>query len=71
LVVGKFDKDKFTNEIALLENKINRDINYHVYSENDISEKLKNGNTFLNKIFVSSKILLTGNLDEYYEPTND
>ena len=68
LIVGKFDKDKFVNEITLLENKINRDINYHIYSKDDIFEKLKNDNTFINKIFISSKILLKGNLNEYYEP---
>ena len=68
LIVGKFDNDKFVNKITLLENKINRDINYHIYSENDIFEKLKNDNTFINKIFISSKILLKGNLNEYYEP---
>ncbi|MCK5211972.1 nucleotidyltransferase domain-containing protein [Candidatus Parcubacteria bacterium] len=68
LIVGKFDKDKFVNEIILLENKINRDVNYHIYSEDDIIKKLKNDNTFINKIFISSKILLKGNLNEYYEP---
>jgi predicted nucleotidyltransferase len=69
LVVGKFDKDIFVNKIVALENEIKRDINYHVYSEDDIIEKLKNDNTFINKIFISSKILLKGNLNEYYEPT--
>ncbi len=68
LVVGDFDINKFTNEITALENKISRDINYHVYSEDDLSQKLKNDNTFINKIYISSKILLKGNLNEYYEP---
>ncbi len=68
LVVGEFDINKFTNEITVLENKISRDINYHVYSENDLSQKLKSDNTFINKIYISSKILLKGNLNEYYEP---
>lgn len=68
-VVGNFDKDKFSSEIALLENKIKRDINYHIYSEDGLAEKIKNSNTFINKIFISPKIILKGNLDEYYKST--
>ncbi len=67
-VVGSFSKDNFSEEIASLENKIKRDINYHIYSEKDLAHKFKNNNNFISRIFISPKMLLKGNLDEYYKP---
>lgn len=63
VMVGKFPHRHFTNEIRHLEAKLNREINFTVYSEEDFEkEKIKDGG-FLNLILKDKIIILKGKLD--------
>ena len=62
VVVGKFPHDKFTRDIRSLESKLNREINYTYYSEEEfIKEKRKKGG-FLALILKGKNIVLRGKI---------
>ena len=60
VLVGRFPLDKLTNQMRKLESRLNREINFSYYSEEDFgSEKNKKG-SFLNIIFKNKIIMLKG-----------
>lgn len=64
-LAGDADQNYLTEKINELERELCREINYHVYSQQEIAEKLRANNDFLIRIFSEPKLPLKGNPDEY------
>jgi len=62
IVVGKIPQDKFTGDIHNLESKLNREINFTFYSEEEFKKERKKEGGFLNIILNDAIILLKGKL---------
>ena len=62
VIVGKFPLDVFTDQIRKLESRLNREINFNYYSEDDFKkEKVKKG-AFLNTVLKDRIITLKGKI---------
>jgi predicted nucleotidyltransferase len=61
-VVGKFNRDHFTNEARGLESKLNREINFTVYSEGEFEIERKKEGGFLNLVLKDKIIILKGKI---------
>lgn len=57
LAVGSPDIEKFSQEIKSLEKKLDREINYIIFSQNEYKEKIKTKDPFLTDI-LKNKIIL-------------
>jgi len=64
MLIGKIDQDYLMNKINKVEEELKREINYHLYSKDEIIKQLKNNNDFLIKVFNEPKIIFKGNIDE-------
>lgn len=61
LLVGKPSvEDKLVRQIAHLEKKLQREINYKLYSEDEYRQKRSKSNPFLEEVLTDKKILLKG-----------
>jgi len=64
LIVGKPQVEaKLLKEIPQLEKKLQREINYKLYSEKEYRKKKKGGESFLEEVLSDKKIILKGNPD--------
>lgn len=63
VIIGNPIEDDLLAEINELENNIEREINYHLYSENDFKIKLKTS-SFLRNI-IQNTLFLTNNKNEF------
>jgi len=62
LIVGRPDlEDRLIKEMTRLERKLQREINYKLYSEPEYREKQKKGDPFLEEILSDQIIILKGN----------
>lgn len=59
-VVGKFPQDKFTQDIRSLESRLNREINFSVYSEGEFNKEKEKEGGFLNIVLNGEIITLKG-----------
>lgn len=64
MLIGKIDEDLLIDEIDKLETELKREINYHIFNEEEIIDNLKKGDNFLISIFNQPLIILKGNLNE-------
>jgi len=60
LIIGKVDEGKLIEEINKLERKLQREINYAIYGEEDFNKKKEEGNPFILDILKEKKIFLIG-----------
>jgi predicted nucleotidyltransferase len=60
MIVGTPDEDLLVSKIAKLEKQLNREINYHIFSEKDWKKKIKEKDPFLENILSQPKIFLIG-----------
>jgi predicted nucleotidyltransferase len=65
LLIGKTNQDLLVKELSKLENKLNREINYHLISRLEIIKKIKNRDSFFINIFASPLINLKGEPYEF------
>ncbi|MBM3246619.1 MAG: hypothetical protein FJZ13_04755 [Candidatus Omnitrophica bacterium] len=63
LLVGKFSEDDFLKKISALEDKLQREINYTVYSAQEFAKKSKQKGSFLNEMLKTKPIILKGSTD--------
>lgn len=63
VVVGKFDRDKFTGQLRGLESKLDREINFSSYTREEFDKERKKGGSFLDLILKDKVILLKGSRD--------
>ena len=60
MIVGDVNEDVLIERISKLENKIEREINYHIYGEKEFGERRKEENSFVSKILLKPVIFLIG-----------
>lgn len=63
VAVGKFNRDRFTGDIRNLEEKLNREINFTVYTEDEFKKERKKEGSFLNLVLKDKFIILKGRLN--------
>lgn len=64
-IVGEVDQDILIERIRELEIKIGRDVNYHVYSREEVMKRINIQNDFINNIFNNKVLLLKGNINDF------
>ncbi len=64
LIIGKINEDKLIDELNKLERKLQREINYTLYSKDEFEKKREKGNYFISDIIQGKKITLIGNENE-------
>ena len=64
MIIGKPNEDKLMAHILKIEDKINREINYHIFSLSDWKKQTKGKNSFIGNILVQPKIFLIGNQND-------
>jgi len=67
MIIGNPDEDKLISDINKLENKLNREINYHIYSSLDVEQNIKKNNSFIKNVLSGQKIFLIGDQNELSE----
>lgn len=60
LLVGNFSEDELIKKLTSLENKLQREINYTIYSPREFAKKMKIKGSFLNEVLKTKFILLKG-----------
>jgi len=60
MIVGDVNEDDLIERISKLENKIEREINYHIYGEEEFGERRKEENSFISKILLKPMVFLIG-----------
>ncbi len=63
LLIGKFSEDDLLKKISSLENKLQREINYTVYSTQEFAKKSKQKGSFLNEVLKTKPIFLKGRVN--------
>ncbi|MFO8052926.1 MAG: nucleotidyltransferase domain-containing protein [Candidatus Omnitrophota bacterium] len=64
LIIGKPNEDKLSSCLDNLEEKLQREINYKLYSLVNFREDIKNKEPFISEILEDKKIMIKGNEDE-------
>jgi len=59
-LIGKVDESKLIREMNKLEKKLQREINYTIYSKNDLAKKKLQNDSFLTDVWKNKKIFLIG-----------
>jgi predicted nucleotidyltransferase len=70
MLIGDINQNALTTEIGSLEGKIAREINYHIYSSQEIVKKIKEHDGFISNIFLSPIIKLKGNPYDFTGTSN-
>ena len=68
MLIGSADQDKLIKAVSAAEEKLSREINYHVFTKDEILEKIRQKDSFFINIFSEPKIILKGNLNEFTIP---
>jgi predicted nucleotidyltransferase len=63
VAVGKFNRDHFTSDIRNLEAKLNREINFTVYTEDEFERERKKEGGFLNLVVKDKIVILKGRIN--------
>jgi len=63
-LIGNIREDQLIKELERLETKLQRDINYNLYSRKLFQQEAAEGNAFLREILADKKIMLIGTVDE-------
>lgn len=64
LVVGNPDEDKLMQKIENLEKQLQREINYNIYPEKELKDRIRKKDSFILNILKRPKIILKGSLSE-------
>jgi hypothetical protein len=70
MLIGDVNQDFLTASISSLEGKMAREINYHIYSKQEIARKIEKRDGFISNIFVSPIIKLKGNPYDFTRTSN-
>ncbi len=70
MLIGDINQDAFITMLSSLEGKIAREINYHIYSNQEIVKKIKEKDGFISNIFLSPIIKLKGNPYDFTGTSN-
>lgn len=61
MIIGTINEDKLIEKISALEDKIGREINYHIFDEFEFKKRLKESDAFIKGILLKPTIFLIGN----------
>lgn len=64
MIIGKVNEDELISKLNKLEQKLQREINYTIYSKKEFDKKKEEGNSFILDVIEGKKILLIGNENE-------
>jgi len=64
MIIGDPEENFLIEEVSKLEKRINREINYHIFSRKELKDKVKKKNSFIKGVLSRPKIFLIGNKDE-------
>lgn len=64
LIAGNPDEDKLMQKIEHLEKKLQREINYNIYPDEEFKEKIREKDSFILNILKRPKIILRGSVNE-------
>jgi len=62
-LVGNFNEDDLLEKISPIENKMQREINYTIYSPQEFAQVIKKEGNFLNQVLKTKLIFLKGQLN--------
>lgn len=65
LIGEEVDQDILIDKVRVLENELNREINYHIYGKEELIKKIKENNSFIINIISEPIISLKGNSNEF------
>lgn len=65
MLIGENAPDLLPNKISRLENELNREINFHIYSKKEFIEKINKKDSFVINIISDSLITLKGDPHEF------
>ncbi len=60
MIIGKPDLTEINEVISNLEEKLNREINYMCFDQEEFKERRKAGDAFINEVLSGEKIMLKG-----------
>ena len=61
MIVGEIDENILVRKISKLENKLDREINYHIFSQKEFAKRVKGKDFFISGILSKPVIFLIGN----------
>lgn len=61
MIIGEIDEDGLIKKISKIEDKIGREINYHIFSEKEFAKRIKDKDFFISGILAKPVIFLIGN----------
>ena len=64
MIIGNPDEDTLVAKISKIEERIGREVNYHILSHSDWKKKVKEKNSFIKNILIQEKIFLIGNQND-------
>lgn len=64
MIISNISDKSVNNLIKRVENKINRVVNYSIYSKQEIEKRIKNNDNFIKTVLERPIILITGNKDD-------
>lgn len=66
MMIGEeVDQDVLVDKVRVLENELNREINYHIYRKQEFIKNIKENNSFIINIICDPIISLKGNSNEF------
>ncbi|MDO8668296.1 MAG: nucleotidyltransferase domain-containing protein [bacterium] len=65
MLIGEVDQDILIDKVRVLENELNREINYHIYRKQEFIKNIKENNSFIINIISDPIISLKGNSNEF------
>lgn len=63
-IIGDVNEDKLVSQIRKLEEILKREINYSIYTKNDLKKKKRQKDLFILDLFENPKVFLIGNENE-------
>lgn len=70
LLIGEVDQDFLVEKIAKLQSELSREINYQIYTKDEVIKKLVERNEFFLNIFSEPIIILKGDHNDFREVIN-
>lgn len=64
LIVGHPDEDKLMERIEGLEKRLQREVNYNIYSTKEFKARVRKKDSFITNVLRRPRIILKGNLNE-------
>lgn len=63
-IIGQINEDDLVKVITKAEKELSREINYVIFTDNDLKKKIKSRGVFLEDVIYGKKIFLIGSKDE-------